>query len=60
MTEMKLLLRLIAAIGLILTIVPAFLVFNGFITLALHKNMMVLGMLLWFVSVPFLLNKKTV
>lgn len=55
---MKFLLQLIAAMGLILTILPAFLVFGGFITLALHKNMMVLGMLFWFVSVPFLLNKN--
>lgn len=55
---MKLLLQFIAAIGLIFTVVPAFLVFSGFITLDLHKNMMVLGMLLWFGSVPFLLNKN--
>ena len=55
---MKLLLQIIATIGLILTVIPAFLVFNGFITLELHKKAMVLGMLLWFISVPFLLNKK--
>jgi high-affinity Fe2+/Pb2+ permease len=54
---MKLFLQLIASLGLILTIIPSFLVFNGVITTDLQKNLMVVGMLLWFVSVPFLLKK---
>lgn len=57
---MKLLLQLIALIGLILTVIPSFLVFNGIITLELHKNAMFLGMLLWFASVPFLLKTKKI
>lgn len=55
---MKIILSIIAAIGLGLTVIPAFLVFSGLMTLDSHKNLMVVGMLCWFVSVPFLLKKK--
>jgi uncharacterized membrane-anchored protein YitT (DUF2179 family) len=55
---MKIVLSIIAAIGLGLTVIPAFLVFSGMMTLDFHKNLMVVGMLCWFVSVPFLLKRK--
>lgn len=55
---MKYFLWLIASIGLGLTIIPAFLVFQGTISLDLNKNLMVVGMLLWFVGAAFLLKKK--
>ncbi len=54
---MKSLLKLIAFGGLCLTVIPSFLVFNELITIDLHKNLMFVGMLLWFVSIPFLLKK---
>jgi uncharacterized membrane-anchored protein YitT (DUF2179 family) len=55
---MKIILSIIAAVGLGLTVVPAFLVFSGLMTLDFHKSLMIVGMLCWFLSVPFLLKKK--
>lgn len=56
---MKLLLKLISFIGLALTVVPAFLVFVGTLELNMHKNLMLIGTLLWFIPTPFWINKKT-
>jgi len=55
---MKIILSIIAAVGLGLTVVPAFLVFSGLMTLDFHKSLMIVGMLCWFLSIPFLLKKK--
>jgi high-affinity Fe2+/Pb2+ permease len=56
---MKLLLKLISFIGLILTVVPAFLVFAGTIELQMHKNLMLMGTLLWFIPAPFWMSRKS-
>ena len=55
---MKMILKIISAIGLILTLVPSFMVFSGSITLDMHKWLMLLGTIMWFVTAPFWMNKK--
>jgi high-affinity Fe2+/Pb2+ permease len=44
--------------GLGLTLIPAFLVFAGSIDLAAHKNLMILGAVLWFASAPFVFGRE--
>ncbi len=56
---MKTLLKFVSLVGLLVTIVPSFLVFADIITLDTNKLLMILGTLLWFISVPFWMNKKT-
>lgn len=52
-------LKIIALLGLILTIMPAIMVFLGFIGFATHKTLMVVGTLLWFLARPFTLEKES-
>jgi hypothetical protein len=54
---MKIFLIIVSAIGLVLTIVPSFFVLAGSMELDLNKNLMFLGTALWFVTVPFWINK---
>lgn len=54
---MKSLIKIISYLGLILTIVPSFLVFNGNITLDNSKWIMLIGTILWFISAPSWMNK---
>lgn len=56
---MKKLLIVISFIGLLLTIVPAFLVFYDVIELQKHFHLMALGTLLWFATAPFWMKTKT-
>jgi hypothetical protein len=56
---MILLLKIISVIGLLLTIVPAFLVFSGTMTIELHYTLMLVGTVLWFGSAPFWMLKKS-
>ena len=55
---MKNLLKIISAIGLVLTLVPSFLVFTQTIDLENHKLLMLIGTILWFGTAPFWMNKK--
>lgn len=55
---MKTILKILSFIGLILTVVPSFMVFNDSITLDMHKWLMLLGTILWFATAPFWMNKK--
>lgn len=55
---MQSILKIISFIGLILTVVPSFLVFSGAIELNDHKTLMLIGTLLWFVTAPFWMNKQ--
>jgi hypothetical protein len=55
---MKNLLILFSVIGLLSTIAPPFLMFLGKIELGEMKTWMGVGMLLWFVSAPFWINKS--
>lgn len=54
---MKYILILLSVIGLIATIVPPILLFLGKVELTTMKNWMGAGMLLWFVTAPFWINK---
>jgi len=55
---MRMILKILSFVGLILTIVPSVLVFANIIELSTHKNLMLLGTVLWFMTAPFWLNKK--
>jgi hypothetical protein len=50
---MKLLLKAISVAGLVMTVVPAFLVLYGAITWTAHARLMVMGMVCWFATAPF-------
>lgn len=47
---MKIAIQFIGGLGLLLTIVPAMLVFGGSMELSTHKWLMFLGVILWFGS----------
>lgn len=55
---MKMILKLFSFIGLALTIVPAFLVWNNNVSIDTYKNLMLIGSLTWFVSAPFWMFQK--
>lgn len=55
---MQFILKILSYIGLILTVVPSFLVFAGVIELSFHKTLMLIGTLLWFLTAPFWMNKE--
>ncbi len=57
---MTLLWKVLSLIGLLLTIVPALLVFAGTMAIESHYTLMFIGTILWFGSAPFwMLKKKT-
>ncbi len=51
------LLKALSFIGLGLTIVPSILVYMTLISHDMHTNFMGAGMVLWFVTAPFWINK---
>ena len=55
---MKTLLQLLSLLGLVLTVVPSLLVFLGKIPWELHSQLMLAGMVLWFVTAPFWMKEK--
>lgn len=55
---MQTILKILSYVGLLLTVVPSFLVFSGAIELSFHKTLMLIGMLLWFSTAPFWMNKR--
>lgn len=55
---MKVLLILLSVVGLLATIVPPVFMFLGSMELSEMKTWMGVGMLLWFVTAPFWINKK--
>ena len=56
---MKLVLKVVSITALVLTILPSLLVYLGVISLDNNKLLMLLGTLLWFLSAPFWMNKKS-
>ena len=56
---MKTIWKTISYIGLLATVVPSILVFSGVVELQTHKMMMLVGMILWFITAPFWLNKES-
>ena len=55
---MKATLKSLSYIGLLGTFVPSILVFSGAILLETHKVIMIIGMVLWFVTAPFWMDRK--
>lgn len=55
---MSVILQSISIAGLALTIVPAILTFSGIITMETNKLLMLAGMILWFASAPFWMQRK--
>jgi hypothetical protein len=56
--ELSNILKFVSFVGLGLTVVPAFLVFDGVIEWKAHVTLMLIGTLLWFVTAPFGMNPK--
>jgi hypothetical protein len=50
---MDVFLKIVSFVGLVLTVVPAILVFSGTFTWSQHAVYMMVGTVLWFVSAPF-------
>lgn len=55
---MKQLLMGVSAIALGLTVIPAFLVWQGDLAWETHAQLMLLGTVLWFASAPFWMGKS--
>lgn len=56
---MKILLKTGSFLGLALTIVPSLIFFTGDLELSQMKVYMGVGMVLWFVTAPFWINKSS-
>jgi len=54
---MTLILKILSFIGLGLTLIPSFLVFQGIIEPSLSKTLMLVGTIIWFATAPQWLNK---
>ena len=50
---MKSILKILSVVGLLLTVVPSFLVFTGDMAPGTHKTLAFIGTLVWFLSAPF-------
>ena len=55
---MKILIKIGSFVSLALTIVPSLIFFNGDLELSQMKVYMGVGMVLWFVTAPFWINKS--
>jgi hypothetical protein len=55
----KTILKVVSFAGLVLTLIPSFIVFYQRIDLDSNKNLMLLGTVLWFATSPFWMNKKS-
>jgi hypothetical protein len=55
---MKTTLKIISVAGLLLTLIPSFLVFAGNIDISQHKILMLIGTILWFSTAPFWLGRQ--
>ncbi|WKN33536.1 hypothetical protein PZB74_09355 [Porifericola rhodea] len=55
---MKTIVKILSLIGLVLTLLPAILYFYDYISADLHKQLMLCGTLIWFVSAPLWMNKS--
>ncbi|MEX1241190.1 MAG: hypothetical protein WEB30_15810 [Cyclobacteriaceae bacterium] len=51
-------LKALSVIGLILSLLPALLSFNGVISFEQFKILLLTGTILWFSTAPFWINKK--
>ena len=55
---MKLMLKLISAVGLGFTIVPSLFVMSGHLSWEIHSKLMLLGFILWLGSAVFWMKKE--
>lgn len=55
---MKIILIIISVIGLGLTLIPSVLVFMQDISLESHKQLMLIGMIMWFATAPFWIKEQ--
>lgn len=55
---MKIILVIVSLIGLVLTLLPSFLVFANAISWDTYLLLMNVGTIMWFVSAPFWMGKK--
>ena len=53
---MRQILIAVSVVGLALTVVPSFFVMMGKIPWTRHSDLMLLGMILWFATAPFLMK----
>jgi len=56
---MRIVTIILSYIGLGLTVLPAFFVFAGKITWETHAQLMMAGTLLWFITAPFWIKKRS-
>jgi hypothetical protein len=56
---MKIIIKLGSFVSLVLTIVPSLIFFTGDLELSQMKIYMGVGMVLWFVTAPFWINKSS-
>ena len=56
---MKILIKIGSFVSLVLTIVPSLIFFTGDLELSQMKIYMGVGMVLWFVTAPFWINKSS-
>ena len=56
---MKILMKIGSFLSLVLTIVPSIIFFVGNLELSQMKGYMGIGMVLWFVTAPFWINKSS-
>ena len=55
---LKLISKIISYTGLVLTLIPAFLVLSNSIEFNTHKHLMLVGTVLWFGTRPFWMSKS--
>lgn len=56
---MNKLIRMVAALGLALTIVPGLLIHFGNVSIDVNKQLMLAGTIIWFFSAPLLMKKNS-
>lgn len=58
--ETKTILKIISYIALLATVLPSILVFTGTFELETHKWIMLIAMVVWFITAPFSVKKKSI
>ncbi|MFC2136975.1 hypothetical protein ACFLTE_02255 [Bacteroidota bacterium] len=56
---MKTLLKILSFLGLCFTFIPSVFVLNGTISMQNHKNLMLIGVILWFLTAPIWMKSKS-
>jgi len=55
--QTKRILQTISLVGLVVTVLPAFLVFGGIVSKQTHVHLMLLGMVMWFGTAIFWIRR---